>query len=298
MSRAKAGGKYVHAFFHAGWSSWSRDIEADVYGDKAVMEFLSEDFVNLRIDVENQSARSALNGDVQDAPVVWILDPEASPKDRLLVQIGQYCLAPDFISRLKRVKPEHERLKKARVAFSERREDPAVCVELGLAALNFDRMGEAEPCLEFALRCQADRSSPVALDAMWGLAVINSGNRPRESRVMLDRLLIADSGNRGGRADNALLLKLRLTTDLSTAEVRSALQNIVERYPGTDGAFEAMFLLAASFANRDGEFAMARHWLERLAKETPDGVWAPRVKLALGVLERNEQGAAAGERKR
>ena len=83
LREAKAENKLVIVDFYAGWCIWCKKLEETTLSDRAVMAFLDEHFVPLRLDVDHKGRELSREFRVDGLPTILIVNAQGQEVGRI-----------------------------------------------------------------------------------------------------------------------------------------------------------------------------------------------------------------------
>ncbi len=283
VARAKETGKLVHVHWRRDGCKWCADLEEKTLAAEDVAKFLGETFVNVRMD-RTKYAQLAQKFHVESTPDTQFLAPDG----RLVRRVIGFLPAAEFLAEAQAVPGTWKKIQELEAVIATNDKDAAVRLELGrLLAAGGDLDG-AEKHLRAAAEADKDNAKGAALEAWWTLGeAVMREEKPdiAKAKEALGKVQELDPKNEKGRLDNAAVQLARIQLNSDPAGARTALEKITADYPGTDGAAEATFVLAAAIlADIDRNYDAAEAALKKLAADMPDNAWAKRVPAALEEL--------------
>lgn len=283
VARAKETGKLVHVHWRRDGCKWCTDLQEKTLAADGVAKFLGETFVNVRMD-RAKYAQLAQKFHVESTPDTQFLTPEG----RLVRRVTGFLPAAEFLAEAQAVPAAWKKIQELEAAATANEKDAAVRLELGRVLAAAGDLEGAEKHLRAAAEADKDNAAGAALEAWWTLGeALMREEKPdiAKAKEALGKVQELDPKNAKGRLDNAAVQFARIQLNSDPGGARTALEKISTDYPGTDGAAEATFVLAAAIlADIDRNFDAAEAALKKLAAEMPDDPWAKRVPAALEEL--------------
>lgn len=283
VARAKETGKLVHIHWRRDGCRWCADLQEKTLAADEVAAFLAEAFVNVRMDREKYS-QLGQKFRVESTPDTHFLAPDG----RLIRRVTGFLPAAEFLAEAKAVPAAWKRMQELETALAANAADAAARLELGRLLAGGGDLDGAEKHLRAAAEADKDNATGAALEAWSVLAdAVMREEKPdvAKAKEALGKVQELDPKNEKGRLDNAAVLLARIQLNSDPKGAREALEKVAADWPGTDGAAEATFVLAAAIlAEIDRNYDAAEAALKKLAADLPDDPWAKRVPAALEQL--------------
>lgn len=96
MELAKSRNKPVFLYFHADWCTYCRKFQGTTFKDKAVLAYLSENFISIEVDTDKYQDLAG-QWQVRGLPTLWFLKPDNSR----ITSLPGYVGAKEFLQILK-----------------------------------------------------------------------------------------------------------------------------------------------------------------------------------------------------
>ncbi len=96
---AKAHNKPVFLYFHADWCKYCKKLKTTTFADKAVLNYLNDNFISIKIDTEKEREISQEWG-IKGLPNLWFLKADNSK----ISNIPGYVGAEQFLNILKYIR--------------------------------------------------------------------------------------------------------------------------------------------------------------------------------------------------
>ncbi|MEK7465930.1 MAG: thioredoxin fold domain-containing protein [Planctomycetota bacterium] len=283
VAKAKEAGKLVLVHWRKDGCHWCTDLQEKTLATDDVAKFLGETCVSVRMD-RAKYGQLAEKFHVDATP-----DTQFHSSDgRVVKRIVGFLPAEQFLAEAQSAPEAWKRIQELEAAIAKDDKDAASKLDLGRLLAAAGDLDAADRHLRAAAGLDTDNAKGLALEAWWTMA----DSRMREPRpdVGLAKEALAkvqelDPKNEKGRMDNAAVQLARIELNAAPKLAKASLEKIMADYPGTDGAAEAMFVLAADvLVDIDRNFDAGEAMLKKLAAEMPEDPWAKRVPAALEQL--------------
>jgi tetratricopeptide (TPR) repeat protein len=240
VEKAKQSGKLLHVHFQADWCGPCKAMEKETFGNEEVAAYLNGAFVNVLIDTD-KDASTAEQYKVSGIPDSRLVDVSAAEPKIVLQIVGH---RRDFLSQVKAV-GEVAGIEKEMAA------KPDDVPTLLKAATTYGMIGrhmDAAKVLEKALELEDATPSGKKVELLYrfGLACSALGETER-SEMAWQQASREDKDNKSGLIDDIQLARCekQVSEEDYLASERS-LTTFLERYPDSDKAARAKYLLGVS----------------------------------------------------
>lgn len=296
VARAREAGKLVHVLWRKADCHWCTDLEEKTLASEEVAKFLSDTCINVRMD-RTKYGQLAEKFRVDAAPETQFVTSDG----RVVKRIIGFLPAEQFLAEARSAPEAWKKIQELEAALAKDDKDAASHLDLGRLLAAAGDLDAADRHLRAATDADKDNAKGLALEAWWTMADARMGSaRPDvgKAKEALARVQELDPKNEKGRLDNAAVQLARIQVNSDPKGAKAALEKIAADYPGTDGAAEAMFVLAADILiDIDRNFDAGEALLKQLAAAMPDDPWARRVPAALEQLGAIRKESPAGIKK-
>jgi tetratricopeptide (TPR) repeat protein len=249
-----------------------------------VAKFVNESFVSLRIDKDKfpQVAEKFGVGGIPDTLFV-------TAEGRVIKRILGFMPAEPFLAELKKVPEGYKRLTELEAQVAKDDKDPAVRLELGNLLKGTGDRAAAEKHLRAVIELDKDNAKGLATEAWWSIADAElTSDEPdiAKAKEALEKVKSLDPKNEKGRADDAACGLAMVLMDQDPTAAKAAFEKLIAEFPKTNGAAQAMFMIAALKANVDGDLEGAEAGMKALAEQFPDDEWGKRAKDAVEQIQK------------
>lgn len=283
LARAKEQKKLVHLHWTATWAPWSRELEDKTFADDGVAAFLGANFINLRMDLDKyaQTAQKFHVGQVPDS-IFLMAD------GRAVKRVVGYMDAAEFLAEAKKAVGNAERLPVLEELVKKDERTAETRMELATLLAGAGDSDLADKHFRAVVELDKDNAKGLASEAWVRLGDASFlANEPnmQEAKKAYQAAQALDPKNEKRWTDNAEVKLAEIEMNGNPAEARKMLEKVVADYPKTDGAAEAMFMIAALMADGDQDLDGAEAQLKKLQAEMPDDPWAKAVPPVLKQIE-------------
>jgi thioredoxin-related protein len=283
VAKAKEAGKLVHVHWRREGCHWCADLADKTLAAEEVSKFLTENCINVRMD-RTKYAQLAEKFHVDATPDTQFVSSDG----RVVKRIIGFVPADQFLAEAKAAPEAWKRIQELEALLAKDDKDAASHLELGKLIAAGGDLDAADKHLRAAADADKDNAKGLAVEAWWAIADARMGvQRPDvgKAKEALAKVQELDPKNEKGRFDNAAVQLARIQLNMDAKGAKAALEKVAADYPGTDGAAEAAFVLAADILiDIDRNFDAGEAMLKKLAADMPDNAWAKRVPAALEQL--------------
>lgn len=115
MASGKTSQKKVLINFYADWCTWCKKLDKETFADKAVVDYLTRNFVAVKVDSDRRQDLAAAYG-VQGLPTMWFVTDQGDP----ISALPSFVPADTFLDILRYIHTEsYKRMKFSEFAKSE-----------------------------------------------------------------------------------------------------------------------------------------------------------------------------------
>jgi len=101
LAAGKAANKKVFINFYADWCSWCKKLDKETFRDRAVEDYLKENFISVKVDSDRRQDLATAYG-VQGLPTLWFVTEQGEP----ISALASFVPADTFITILRYIHTE------------------------------------------------------------------------------------------------------------------------------------------------------------------------------------------------
>lgn len=289
---AQAQNRVLFIDFWATWCPPCRRMNETTFVDAAVVEYVSANFIPLKIDTDENQPLATEYG-VQGIPCFWLVSPEG---EKIGNFVG-YRDAAQFRTEVEKLRSAFARLPDLRAKAEQEPENSAAIHDLAGALADLGRTEDAKAqhqrvteILDALEEISAEDAERACSSHEYLAEQAAEGSDAATARAHIEAVLRRSPNNEGGHWMKAqVLLAQILISEEKAGEVAPIVEAGIERYPRDASAPKLLFMAAyAAYTGEDKETAL-RH-LRRIRDEYPDSEEASQARQAIEQLENEEGG--------